>query len=212
VSTDDQKLHPNLADAIGDDAIGDDAVGAADLDAIARRLSELTSDDEIQSPPASVFAAIEAELGVNVVPLASRRSRRPPLMAAAAAVVVVVVIVGAALQRDTAPAVRTQEVALAGLPGFAAASGSATVVIDGDDRSVAVALSAVEVPAGSHLEVWLLDDPIEQLVSLGELSDDAPHRVPPSVDLAVTPIVDISLEPDDGNPAHSGVSVVRGSL
>ena len=212
MSTDDQKLHPNLADAIGDDAIGDDAVGAADLDAIARRLSELTSDDEIQSPPASVFAAIEAELGVNVVPLASRRSRRPPLMAAAAAVVVVVVIVGAALQRDTAPAVRTQEVALAGLPGFAAASGSATVVIDGDDRSVAVALSAVEVPAGSHLEVWLLDDPIEQLVSLGELSDDAPHRVPPSVDLAVTPIVDISLEPDDGNPAHSGVSVVRGSL
>ena len=101
---------------------------------------------------------------------------------------------------------------LAGLPGFATASGSATVVIDGDDRSVAVALSAVEVPAGSHLEVWLLDDPIEQLVSLGELSDDAPHRLPPSVDLAVTPIVDISLEPDDGNPAHSGVSVVRGSL
>ena len=207
MSTDDHELHPNLADAIGDDAIG-----AADLDAIARRLSELTSDDEIQSPPASVFAAIEAELGVNVVPLASRRSRRPPLMAAAAAVVVVVVIVGAALQRDTAPAVRTQEVSLAGLPGFATASGSATVVIDGDDRSVAVALSAVEVPAGSHLEVWLLDDPIEQLVSLGELSDDAPHRLPPSVDLAVTPIVDISLEPDDGNPAHSGVSVVRGSL
>lgn len=207
MSTDDHELHPNLADAIGDDA-----VGAADLDAIARRLSELTSDEEIQPPPASVFAAIEAELGVNVVPLASRRTRRPPLMAAAAAVVVVVVIVGAALQRDTAPAVRTQEVSLAGLPGFATASGSATVVIDGDDRSVAVALSAVEVPAGSHLEVWLLDDPIEQLVSLGELSDDAPHRVPPSVDLAVTPIVDISLEPDDGNPAHSGVSVVRGSL
>ena len=81
MSTDDHELHPNLADAIGDDAIG-----AADLDAIARRLSELTSDEEIQPPPASVFAAIEAELGVNVVPLASRRSRRPPLMAAAAAV------------------------------------------------------------------------------------------------------------------------------
>jgi hypothetical protein len=36
--------------------------------------------------------------------------------------------------------------------------------------------------------------------------------VPAGLDLSGYPIVDISDEPLDGNPAHSSVSIVRGTL
>ncbi len=40
----------------------------------------------------------------------------------------------------------------------------------------------------------------------------AAFPLPPSVDVAEFPVVDISLEPVDGNPAHCGDSIVRGTL
>jgi hypothetical protein len=36
--------------------------------------------------------------------------------------------------------------------------------------------------------------------------------VPAGVNLTDYPVVDVSLEPLDGNPAHSGTSVLRGTL
>jgi hypothetical protein len=36
--------------------------------------------------------------------------------------------------------------------------------------------------------------------------------LPAGIDLTVYPVVDVSIEPLDGDPAHSGVSVARGSL
>ena len=36
--------------------------------------------------------------------------------------------------------------------------------------------------------------------------------LPEGLDLAEYPIVDVSLEPLDGDPTHSGVSVARGEL
>jgi anti-sigma-K factor RskA len=61
--------------------------------------------------------------------------------------------------------------------------------------------------------VWLLDAAGKRLVSLGLLDGStATFAVPPQVDLADYPVVDVSLEPADGDPAHSGDSVVRGTL
>ena len=37
-------------------------------------------------------------------------------------------------------------------------------------------------------------------------------EVPSGVDLTEYPVVDVSVEPLDGDPSHSGVSVVRGRL
>lgn len=211
---DEHPLHPNLVEAL--DEAGHDA---AALDAIARRLSELGPDASLPAPPPGLFAAIEAELAGDgapvrpeVVPLAARRSRRRLLLALGAAAAIVVVVASVAVLREEDRSPTTEEVVLEPLPGFEGATGSATVVIDGDVRTVGVDLSEIEVPPGSHLELWLLDEPVEELVPLGPLSSGAPHAIPADVDLDTTPIVDVSLEPDDGNPAHSGVSVVRGQL
>jgi anti-sigma-K factor RskA len=207
-------MHPNLADALGDDT-----EHAAALDAIARRLATLDPSEVIESPPAGLWAAIDAEVAraepVDVVPvveLASRRSRRAVRMALGAAAVVLVVVAVAAVVRDDDASPTTEQVAMEGLPDFADVTGSATVVIDGSTRSLGVDLTDVDVPPGSHLELWLLDEAVEQLVPLGPLAGAGPHAIPEDVDLAATPIVDVSLELDDGNPAHSGVSVARGQI
>ena len=220
MSSEEHPLHPNLREALEGDVTDPES-----LDAIARRLGDLDPGDVIDAPPPGLFAAIEAELdgavdstdadaGADepVVELARWRSRRPLLVAMAAAAAVVLVVAVAAVIRDDDAGPVTEQVALEGLPDFADVSGSATVVIDGDARSVGVDLSPVEVPAGSHSSRWLLDESVQELVPLGPLADDAPHTIPRDVDLTATPIVDVSVEPDDGNPAHSGVSVVRGRI
>jgi anti-sigma-K factor RskA len=62
-------------------------------------------------------------------------------------------------------------------------------------------------------EVWLLRADASGLVSLG-LLDGATGRfsIPAGIDLAEFPVVDVSAEPADGNPGHSGDSIVRGTL
>ncbi len=68
------------------------------------------------------------------------------------------------------------------------------------------------VPAGGFYEVWMLRD-AHHLVALGSFRVGAGARV--RVDLPVIasarafPVLDISREPDDGDPAHSGASVLR---
>jgi hypothetical protein len=43
-------------------------------------------------------------------------------------------------------------------------------------------------------------------------SDSGTFEVPAGLQLADFPVVDVSDEPLDGNPAHSTVSIVRGTL
>jgi hypothetical protein len=51
-------------------------------------------------------------------------------------------------------------------------------------------------------------------VSLGVLDGANTGRftIPPGLDLSRYPVVDISLQPFDAGPAHSGHSAVRGTL
>jgi anti-sigma-K factor RskA len=216
----DHEIHPNLSEALE----GDDA-DRAELDAIARRLPGAVAEP-ITAPPADLFSRIRAELdeerraiddapseaASNVVDLEGRRRRRVRWAVAGSAAAAVVLAVGVAVTVTNGDDPVRQEIALDALTGFEDAQGSAVLEVDGDDRSVRVDLASVEVPAGSHLELWLLDPDVSQLVALGEITGDGPHRLDADVDLDVTPIVDVSLEPDDGNPAHSGVSVLRGEL
>jgi anti-sigma-K factor RskA len=66
--------------------------------------------------------------------------------------------------------------------------------------------------AGDFYEVWMLRSPTD-LVAMGSFKVGADGRA--RVDLPITasasqfPILDVSLEPADGNPAHSGDSVLR---
>lgn len=197
-------------------------------------------DVELVRPPDSVWQAIHSELGLppelrhSVVaapvepaatdsPSAARdhshrphrpRRRRwtPTVLLAAASLVVGVVagIVGAGMLSAARESRTVAETELEPFPGWEA-SGSARVEEDSSGtRRIVVDLTA---PGGELTEVWLLDPETSGLVSLGLLSGESgAFALPENIDLSRYSVVDVSREPDDGNPAHSGDSIVRGQL
>ena len=80
-----------------------------------------------------------------------------------------------------------------------------------DDATVVVRPD-LAVQQSGYYEVWLLDASAEQLISLGPLREDGRYAIPQGVSIEDFPVVDISVEATDGNPAHSGRSVLRGTL
>ena len=92
------------------------------------------------------------------------------------------------------------------------ATGSARVVETRDgQRTQEVRVDRNE--ARGYQEVWLIAPDLSRLVSLGVMtSESGTFAVPAGLDLGEYPIVDVSDEPVDGNPAHSSVSIVRGTL
>ncbi|TNB76864.1 anti-sigma factor [Arthrobacter sp. BB-1] len=129
-------------------------------------------------------------------------------MAAAAAAVLVTA--GAVWSLNQAPR-PLAEADLTPLAQFSAA-GSAKVVEAADgSRALEIQLSKDE--AKGYQEVWLIAPDLSRLVSLGVMnSDSGTFQLPAGLQLSEYPIVDVSDEPVDGNPAHSSVSIVRGTL
>jgi hypothetical protein len=164
-------------------------------------------------PPPAAVPPTPAPPPAPVVPLRTRRSRL--LLAAAASLVVGVGIGAGAVALGTGDD-DGPTVAAAGLDPLddSGATGEARVVERGDGtRVLEVDLSATD-PQDGFYEVWLLDEAVEDLVSLGVVrgGDEVALTLPPGVDLGEYPIVDVSVEPLDGDPGHSGVSVARGTL
>ena len=92
------------------------------------------------------------------------------------------------------------------------ATGNASIAGADGERELTVNLDSASEHDG-FLEVWLLSPDASGLVSLGVLrGDTATFPVPDGLDLGEFPVVDISVEPFDGDPSHSGDSVVRGTL
>ena len=62
--------------------------------------------------------------------------------------------------------------------------------------------------------MWLLDPSTGSLVDLGPLGADgtADLALPAGMEPGRWPVIDISAEPDDGDPSHSGDSVLRGPV
>lgn len=105
--------------------------------------------------------------------------------------------------------------ALDPLPGWSGARGSAELERDGDGRlSLVVDLDHRAAAGAAPLrEVWMMRSDLSGLVSVGFLDGDTGRFVVPSgVDPSRYPVVDVSAESNDGDPAHSGDSVVRGTL
>lgn len=166
----------------------------------------------------SSTASASSTGGAEVIDLASRRAARPwPWIAAAAAAGVVVGGVGASWigsigPSEPEPAVVAQA-PLDALPAWTGASGKA-VVHEGADGSRTLVLDvAGEVPEDGFREVWLIDREVTRLVSIGVLEGSQGTFVLPSgIDLSDFAVVDVSQEHFDGDPAHSGDSIVRGIL
>ena len=95
----------------------------------------------------------------------------------------------------------------------ASSSGSARLVVL-DDGSRAIDLDVSDLPQvdDGFFELWLIDKQVNGMVSLGPVRGSGRYLIPPGVGTDVFPIVDLSIEPVDGVPTHSGKSVLRGVL
>jgi anti-sigma-K factor RskA len=158
-------------------------------------------------------------------PPASRATRGPrlalrPLAAAACAVALLAVGVGVGLlvagddPQPPEPAPVEQRATLQPVDADRGARGRAAV-LGGPDRTVSLTVSGLDPLADDGFyELWLLGRGGE-LVSLGTFEVDPSGSAEVSVPLPVDPrgfeFFDVSREPGDGDPGHSGASVLRGS-
>ncbi|MBD8023318.1 anti-sigma factor [Microbacterium gallinarum] len=98
-------------------------------------------------------------------------------------------------------------------PAHPGASGTADVEAGRDGSRTLTVNLAADASDDGYREVWLIRNDAAALISLGVLDGDSGSFViPDGVDLDEYSIVDISVEPIDGDPAHSGDSIVRGQL
>ena len=99
-------------------------------------------------------------------------------------------------------------------PRSPAYSDTGSAVIDRlpDGRRELVVTSTGDDAQG-YREVWLLAPDATSMVSLGTMEGTEAHfELPADLDLSRYPVVDVSDEPYDGDPAHSGDSILRGEL
>jgi hypothetical protein len=173
----------------------------------------------------SVGSLSEARERRAAQPAHSRTSGRSMLLAAAAVVVLVAGIVAFQTMRTD----DTQILAAADLefdPTAYDAFGQnavASVELVEDADGLGVEFDSATLPgsqledANLDLELWLIDiddtGTVVDLVSLGVV-DDIDHRfaVPDGYDPAEYDVVDISVEPRDDDPHHSGRTILRGTL
>ncbi|MDK1359228.1 anti-sigma factor [Arthrobacter sp. zg-Y1219] len=184
------------------------------------------SDAALQPPAPSVWAGIHQALNLDeelredplsspVPSLAAARRRRTVTWLAAAAAAVVVAGAGTwgALRTvDSLPG--PEPVASADLAPLASYSETGSAVVDQlpDGRRELVVTSGSDAAQG-YREVWLLAPDAQSMVSLGAMAGtEGRFELPADLDLNRYPVVDISDEPFDGDPAHSGNSILRGQL
>jgi hypothetical protein len=192
--------------------------------------------DVAVEPPPEVWQAVVAELGLvtgtasaaheaALPPVGPAQQERPArgraarLLAVAAGAVVLALAAGAtgaalAGRDDDRPAPEIAQARLQPFSAGAEAAGTARLVGDPAARLLEVQLSGLDRGDG-YYEVWLIDPATTAMVSLGVLPPTtaaATLRVPEGLDVATYSLVDVSQEPLDGVPTHSGTSVARGEL
>ncbi len=181
----------------------------------------------MESPPDHVWTAIAAATGfaeqdppglvLVATPgstLRTRSRRRGVRLAAIAAAVIVVAGVSAisfAARPDGGDLVAAGS--LAPLASGEQAAGRVAVRRGGGELRLDLKLSRLpEAPTGSYYELWIIDRDVKKLISLGPLRADGRYVLPGGVDMGAYPVVDVSVEPIDGNTSHSGASLLRGVL
>ena len=200
-----------------DDGYGPDGLDAAEIQQLAALARSITPEDNIREPvPDDVWKSIEAELGAvnsqggDVQSIDWRRRAWKPLAAVAAAAAVVAGIVGVTVAGGGNDAEIVAQAELAALAdGF---DGSASVSETDDGLELTLDLGDLPPDEGFY-ELWLIKDlETGQMQSLGPIDGSGTVVWPDGFDPAEYAVVDISIEPRDGIPTHSGVSVLRGTL
>jgi len=201
----------------------------SDLVVLARTLS--VADTHLDTPPDDLWAGIEALVAAGepaavapapmapVRPIGSHRSRRLPffLGAAAAVAAAVVGLVAFVARDDSGLGGRTiDEVALTneGLSSEGRTSRARATLVEVGEGEYALDVDVRDLPAvnDGFLELWIIDTNVKGMYSLGPLHGSGRYALPDHVAPANFPIVDVSIEPTDGVPQHSGKSILRGQL
>lgn len=192
----------------------------------------VSPQDTPTTPPAHVWEQISAELDLQrsradeghtapVVALAPARRRWSTAFLVAATVAgllvggVATLGAGAMIGSEPSPPVVAAPVVaqtqLAALPQHEG-QGAAEIVRTSEGTELVVDVSGLSGGDGFY-EVWLIDPKTFAMVGLGALTADSGRfPVPDGLDLSQYRVVDVSLEPFDGDPVHSRDSVVRGEL
>jgi hypothetical protein len=155
--------------------------------------------------------ALEPPAPAAVQPI--RRRRRRWVVAAVAAAVLLVGGLGAVLASLGQAPKLVATADLHPFPDWKGQHGTAALERLSDGTEVLRVTTSVEPQASVDHEVWLMTAGGKRLVSLGYLrGTGGTFRVPAGIDPSRFRRVDVSDEPRDGNPAHSGDSIVRGEL
>jgi len=133
-------------------------------------------------------------------------------MAGAAIVLVAALVVGIGLAPNHPGPTVVAHSALQPLDGPPNATGSLTALAVGDSRLLSVHTAKLDAPGPqSFYEVWLLNPATLKMLPVGVLPPSGSGTY--NMDAALMndySAVDVSLQVNDGNPAHSKVSVLRG--
>ncbi len=185
---------------------------------LAGLLRQGPSTVEDERPPAPLWANIAAALeadepeeGATVTRLVRKQIGHRSRIAVGTAAVAAAVLVGVPLALAARSSSPSQTIVdLAALAGY---DGSGQAELSG--RELVVDVDGLKPVEGELYELWLLDldnGELHDLVSLGTIDAHGEFKIGNDVDIDTYNVVDISLEAKDGNPAHSGVSVLRGEI
>lgn len=198
---------------MNDNARSDPSDAAVEqLRMVAGRLTD--EDFQRDEPPVELWGAIAAKMDrpANQV-ITLRRTRRRAWLGAAAVVVAALALTGGLLMTRGGSDNVVSEASLSnqGLsPLGSASSGKAEIIRRGASYLLHLDVNRVPKESSSYIEVWLIDTQVKGMISLGPFHGNGDYVIPTGVDPAKYPIVDMSIEPSDGVPTHSGVSIVRG--
>lgn len=179
-------------------------------------------------PPESVWSAIASELsegeGVPVSPSTPEATGAPsgrgrvrafrqglPWLAAAAALVLGLAVGRAMGVGDEGQVARVAQLSTVDGPS----EGRGDVRLVRSDDGLTLRVSPADLPEGEgYLELWLINTDGTRMVSVGVLDGEATRSYQVTQDLIDQgyTIVDISREPYDDKPEHSGDSLARGEL
>ncbi len=171
---------------------------------------------ELSAPPAPSETpdTSDPEIPEWLKRIPDRPRRRRRLFALAAAIVIAAGAIAAGLGLSSSGPPVLNQAALHPLQAPAGASGAVTVTAASGARQVQVSTDGLPAAGqGHYYEVWLLDPATLKMMPMGALapSGQATFGVAAGL-MAGYSAVDISLQANNGNPVHSAVSVLRGTL
>lgn len=219
----------HLADC---EACGESRSALVETISVTRRSSRVLLLD----PPTHTWEAVRAEIGhatpsrrdaspshATVTDLRDRRAglRRFPVMGLLAAACVLGILLGVGASTLVSrlsgqPDPGESTVASAPLAPLESAQEMGVASLVDHDGGLRLDLPALDLdPGEGFLEVWLINEDLTRMISVGVLPADADGAVLPVTQELIDQgyvIVDISREPFDDQPAHSGETLVRGQL